>query len=290
MKKQLLSIILFSLLISSIAKVEAQNWAPVGATWYFEKNFISSSDVDYTMIEVEKDTVILGVTCSKLIGNFDACMWNSQYMYESNDSIYFYHPNNNKFELLFDFGASVGDVWKIPNYTDGFGLGNADTTELLVDSLGQVNVSGETLRVVYTSQINSMSSNFEFGGAIIERIGANYMFPSFFSCDPVPGNIRCYSDVDINYTTITFSCEAQSVGLSENNLDNIKIYPNPFHDYFEFSSDQEIKDIKLANLKGQNVLFEFKGNKIYPQNCSNGIYFLSFESNGMIYKYKLIKE
>ncbi|PWH86006.1 T9SS type A sorting domain-containing protein [Brumimicrobium oceani] len=268
----------------------SQNWAPVGATWYFEKNFTNSFDIDYTKIEVEKDTVVLGLNCSKLLGNFDGCMWNSQFMYESNDSIYFYHPTNNKFEMLFDFGAAVGDVWKIPNYTTNFGSGGIDTTELLVDSLGIIMVSGENLRVVYTSQINASTSDFEFGGTIIEKIGANYMFPSFFACDPVPGDIRCYSDGMIDYSTVPFACDAQAVGLSENQIIDFSVSPNPFNSYFEISSDQNIRNLKIKNMQGQNISYEQKGNRIFLNSYPNGIYLLTFEQEGRMFQQKLIKE
>lgn len=290
MKKQLLLPILFCLLFLPFSSLKAQNWAPVGATWYFTQTFFSSSDISYTKVEVEKDTIVLGKNCSKLIGNFDGCMWKSQFMYESNDSVYFYHPTNNKFEMLFDFGATAGDIWKIPNYSENFGVGGADTTELFVDSVGMIIVSGESLRVIYTKQINSSSSNYEFGGAIIEKIGASYMFPSYFACDPVPGDIRCYSDGVIDYKTINFVCDAQHVGLEDENLAAINISPNPFNDYFDISTNQEIKDITLTNLNGQHISFEQKGNRIYLKNIPKGIYLLSLELNGRRIQQKLIKE
>ncbi len=159
----------------------------------------------------------------------------------------------------------------------------------MVDSVDQINISGESLRVIHTKQINSSSSSFEFGGSIIERVGANSMFPSFFACDPAPGSIRCYSDGVIDYKTISFSCDATHVGLKEKDLNSINVSPNPFINHFIISTDQGIESLTLTNLKGQNILFEQKGNEIYPHNCSKGIYILSFEPNGNVYQRKLIK-
>src|SRR5699024_7467564 len=132
-KRYIVLNVLIFLMIASFSAT-AQNWAPIGAKWHFTKHHNMSSEVSYTSIEVEKDTLVLGKKCSKLIGVFDECIWQSSIMYESNDSVYFYHSQNNDFSFLYDFGASPGDLWEINNITSFFGAGLPDTTKVLVDS------------------------------------------------------------------------------------------------------------------------------------------------------------
>ena len=44
----------------------AQNFAPVGAKWYYTRHYMSSGDQNYYLIEVIKDTIINNKTCSVL--------------------------------------------------------------------------------------------------------------------------------------------------------------------------------------------------------------------------------
>lgn len=73
MKKQLLFLFLLIGMVFTFQNVNAQGWPPVGATWYFTQIRMTSNEVGYNKIEVEKDTVVQGKNCKKLVGNFDGC-------------------------------------------------------------------------------------------------------------------------------------------------------------------------------------------------------------------------
>lgn len=156
----------------------SQNWAPVGAEWYNEKYPLYEPGVTFSKIEVEKDTVLSGQLCSKLIGKFN-CPWGSapKFTYESNDTVYFYHDETQEFIMLYDLEASPGDTWEI-NYLPSFLA--FDTIKILVDSIGDITVDGEMLRVVHITQTNEHEVGVGLYGPIIERIGAPTMLTNFF--------------------------------------------------------------------------------------------------------------
>lgn len=220
-------------------------------------------------------------------------------MYESNDSVYFFHSQNNEFAMLYDFGATIGDIWKIPNITSNFGFGSADTTKLIVDSIGHIIVSGENLRVIYTTQLNPTESDYGFGGQIIERIGALIMFPSYSSCDPIPGILRCYEDSLINYHRDTsIACDYSTVGLENYEKAGFAIYPNPVKDYL-FIDGQEnpnsnFYNVDIRNIDGESVRQEKIENnfgKIFLGGISPGIYFIRItdHKNRVVTK-KIVKQ
>lgn len=68
------------------------------------------------------------------------------------------------------------------------------------------------------------------------------------------------------------------------------VYPNPFNDGVTIPSEQSPSKIKLRDMQGKEIKFEQYENTVYPINCTKGLYFLSFESNGEWVHYKIIKE
>jgi len=289
-------VLVILILISSVYGSSAQNWAPVGAKWHFTKHTNMSSAFSYTTIEVEKDTMVLGKKCSKLIGNFDPCIWQSNIMYESNDSVYFYHTQNNDFSLLYDFGANPGDIWEINNITSSFGLGFPDTSRILVDSVDQILIDGEILRVLYTTQINMIESDYEFGGMIIEKIGAISFYPWLFSCDPVAGIIRCYEDDDIFYQRDSnIACEYSTVNTIDLEIENVKAYPNPVNDKLritiDFPFDQKI-NFQMIDMSNKMVLHGTLGSTtIDVSSLLRGVYVFNLvdSSNEVILTTKILK-
>jgi hypothetical protein len=60
-------IILWLVLISDVTF--SQDFAPIGAQWYYSEHHAFSGDIDYLKIESVKDTVIKGLACRKLVKN-----------------------------------------------------------------------------------------------------------------------------------------------------------------------------------------------------------------------------
>lgn len=95
------------------------------------------------------------------------------------------------------------------------------------------------------------------------------------------------------YWLILADSSQQSYILSIDDFDNnpnLKVFPNPFDDEFTITSEYSVSNIQLSNLQGEAIQYERNGNTIVPLNISRGLYFLSFEIQGEIYTYKILKQ
>lgn len=220
--------LLFFLIPFSISLAHGQNFAPVGATWYYTQVSIGGPEVNFTYIESLKDTVIDGVECRQLGGNPSECVWTGEFVFDSNDSVFFWHPDRQEFCLLYYFDAEVNDTWTVHHITSNFGSGLPDSSVVRVDSVGTETVSGQDLRVLYLSHLNPFINYWEFGGKVIERIGSLfYLFPYLGVCDPVPGDLRCYQDSVIFFKQGPYHCDEILSSISEVKKVDIKVFPNP---------------------------------------------------------------
>ncbi|KMQ64881.1 hypothetical protein ACM46_11770 [Chryseobacterium angstadtii] len=81
--------------------------------------------------------------------------------------------------------------------------------------------------------------------------------------------------------------------LSTNEVDElktIKIGPNPISDKLTFFTDKKVSNINIYNASGVKVHYdEDNNNTINLSQLTKGIYFITFEINGEIYKKKFIK-
>ena len=221
--------VLFLLLVG-YCKVSAQNFAPVGAKWHYTEYSVISSDINYTFFESLKDTVFNGVQCREIGGAPNSCAWTSQFVYDSNDSVYFWHQERGEFCLLYDFGAEAGDEWTI--YHNIEVPGQPDSSILVVDSVSVETIDGEWLKVAYTTRQNQSSDWWSVGGKVIERIGGAYLFPVSGVCDPLPGELRCYQDSVVYFIQGQYDCDEIISSVEEHDASlNLRAYPNPTGDF-----------------------------------------------------------
>lgn len=80
--------------------------------------------------------------------------------------------------------------------------------------------------------------------------------------------------------------------ISKNLISNSKIYPNPFNENFEINVESESYEYKIYNTTGQIVNDGKSINhttQISANEIASGIYFLEITFNGIIERYKIIK-
>jgi len=189
--------------------VLGQNWAPIGATWYYEIVYPFSPQLAYIKYESIGDTNIQGHLCKIitvtdgttgfgfLIGNSDTA-----YSYEDNGKIYVFDPSNNGFSLIYNFAAEAGSTWTTTWDTCSYAR--------MILSVDSMNINGTTIKTL------------SYGGyTILERIGGertlfNGLGP--INCEP-PDTIinelpfiqrlRCYQDNFLGFynTGISASCD-----------------------------------------------------------------------------------
>jgi hypothetical protein len=288
----------FFLLFGLAGTLRAQNFAPVGAKWHYTEISLWGPEIDYTYFESLKDTVYAGEQCRKIGGEGNSCAWHSQFMFDRNDSVFFWHPQRQEFALLYNFGAQQGHSWTIHHITSGFGSGDPDSTILFVDSISSINVDNVPLKVLYTSILNSGENWWEFGGRIIERIGAEHLFPVFGVCDPVPAGLRCYNDSLISYHQGIYDCDEVISSVAEVEVSDWFLYPNPTYDMVSVGQKPHITvstQFAVYDLHGREVIRCVKHSNAQTSFCidlSNqkpGTYYLHIENDILTKVTKILK-
>jgi len=82
------------------------------------------------------------------------------------------------------------------------------------------------------------------------------------------------------------------VGIRDNIISNIVLYPNPFKNEINISEPAVVKSVQLTNAAGQKVKsVTFNGKSISTGELTNGIYFVIVESiTGEKVVYKMVKK
>lgn len=286
-------------------QIFGQDFAPIGAKWYYSECFFDwrPIDIDYLSITAVKDTLIQNVMCRKLSKRHKPSCSNrpiDEYVFSRNDSVFFYDQAFDEFQLLYDFNAVKYDLWiiKVKN-----GNQQTDTVLVSVDSISTIRLNETDLKKLYVTY----SKNKDFylrHSIIIEKLGEmGYMFGSPWTtsqtCD---GNssqgLRCYQDNEFGvYSTgIASSCDYIHVWTdisTKESVSNIKIYPNPTQGIIDIISSNNYNSIIIITDILGKPIFQKKINiptqldlSLYPK----GLYFLTIQQNyNTIFNTKIIK-
>jgi hypothetical protein len=279
--------------------INAQYWAPLGATWYYHQTNFLSNYVDYLKIESVGDTVINGTQCKILQKTSWQCDLHPdrEYMYDSSGQVFFWDVYMNAFQMVYDFNAAAGESWSV--YLDG--SGNDDTVYITVDSTSLTSINGFPRKVLYvTYQTVFPWWDFQPNGEIIETIGDTYaMFPWVYgACDyKWSAGIRCYEDTVVGFIQFDSSvaCNGFFFTKTEEQYLNKQIifYPNPVIDklYFENSYEVDINRITIINGFGETLKTLTKRDRYFDLSfLPAGLYFITINTNSTNYFFKIIKQ
>jgi hypothetical protein len=260
--KKLLLLLAFSILHSSFSI--AQEWFPVGAKWTygwsdrgcFNPNFESFYPEYY---EIEKDTVILGRTCKKMVrqSNHPSVYGRKyNYVFDSADKVYYYPPyeyENTRMEwsLLYDFTKQAGDtIWYENMLIYDSNIGDTIKYYVVVDSVYEIILNGDTLSRYFARPTASLFFYWTDFAAwwITEIIGGTFsIFPGahYAGGCTYPEGLRCYEDSVFGYYQnpwFTLDCDT-SYGINtpiDNPLSEIaiNIFPNPAKNMLNISISQ----------------------------------------------------
>ncbi|MGQ0827863.1 MAG: T9SS type A sorting domain-containing protein [Bacteroidota bacterium] len=295
-------IIILLLVFTPLLKVKAQitPWISQGATWHY--TWWDPSMVGNDKIEYIHDTLLFGKTCEILkttryfYGRLGPgspltllyTQTNNNYTYSNGDTVFYL--NNNKFDILYNFGASLNNNWDLGVDTN---YAYCSKSIVRVDSTSTQTINSNVHRVLYTS--DSANSSMGITGKIIEHIGSmEYLFPTGRNCDSqtvvdfFDFSFSCFQDSTTTYLVVPQAeCEnPYHVGISEltNFSNTIQFFPNPIEDNLNiifFNETQYL--ISIFNLLGEKV-FETKNqnNQSVVVNFSSlnpGMYIATFENS-----------
>nr|WP_294861387.1 T9SS type A sorting domain-containing protein [uncultured Fluviicola sp.] len=299
MKKSLFFI--FALIcLSSQAQ---SNWIKGHAVWNYE--WFSPGWEGALRMETMNDTIIQGHTCTKLKcddhtkmntgpnGSFTHLI-STQYkfVYFEQDTVWYW--KNNGFLVLYDFTAAQGNVRLLEPGVENQECN--DSSYLFIDDVYTSSLNGINTTIYETR--DSSSNSILHGGLVNSHFG---MMSSDFSFShgffPLPGwcsqspndgsmyKLRCFEDDSLTYNPGNVDCEYYTyLGLSEEEMDGISVFPNPTQGKIDVLSDIPLKSIQVVNLLGE-TLKRFDADltlkEIDLSELPQGTYYLKIEnSNG----------
>jgi hypothetical protein len=280
--------VLFFLIISPV--LNAQEWAPVGARWYYSARTGGwQGNLTYTTIDVIGQDSINGKWIKELEGKCQ-CAEEPKYLYEQNDSIFISLANApDTFFLFYDFTAEPGDTISIYNVVE------SGYSEMLVDSLSFTVWEGDTLRVQHLNLLENFSLD-QRGSLNIERVGNTGCLVDVLPfCDPIGGPLRCYEEPDNGLFQWNLNIPSCTYVNTESIVDEpIVVSPNPVKGilYVNLGEEQGAA-VKLMNSSGQVVLEKKIVGSVLEISLIEhpaGMYFLSIEMKaGSIISKRIIK-
>ena len=320
----------FLVIFMSLNLCKAQDWAPVGAKWYYDGfggiGYPDSNNnivwtYDYHLFESVGDTIINSQLSRIISYNWyhsggTIIKYPNEYMYSDNGKVYFYRYG--KFNLLYDFTAQAGDTISVTD--PEFSIDNPDTiSRIVIDSvkymvdvlqpgmLDSVSYGLDSLKVFYShgvfiqDSIQTLEAGLRFKGPIIENIGCTeWIFPvgmyGFGQPEDI-GPLRCYSDSSKIFKWFLGQCDFwidNSTGINSTiiHLNNeISIFPNPTTGKFTLSTSEKIETIEIYNLLGDKIFYSATIQfEIDLSNQPSGIYFLVAHSKDKTITKKIVKQ
>lgn len=287
--KNLLST-LYLLLLSSL--LYAQDFAPVGATWYYGTATAFSPNIDFIKWESVKDTVIQGKACREIRKNSTlTCRGEPsvEFMYDRNDTVFRYDTAFKSFHVLYNFNVQALDHWEFPIVDEG---GDVDTIVVSVNTVNTRIINGVSLREIHTTVVKKDDVPTQPTGEVfLEKIGSE-SYPIYWdrlhesACD---GNytqgLRCYNEQEFSFEKLqnVDSCNHRDlVAIEKYNLSPLfSVSPNPTNG--QFTIDTKLRDyqVKLIDLSGR-VLFRSSNNfgisYFNANGLPDGIYLLEVDS------------
>jgi hypothetical protein len=275
MKTKILVVIF--LLVHQIYSL-GQDFAPIGAEWYYTEQFVWLGDISYLWIKSTADTMIEGKDCRILESNGGpdcAFSYNQNIVYDEDSVVYFYEPNVNTFQILYDLKAKKGSTWTVVFGIDSI-QAKLDTILIKVDSISSITINSIPLKKLFVTyqSMNFGYENWSYIGTIIERIGdLSYLFNlntlSGMICDGSYSlGLRCYQDSEIGFysTGIAESCTYthKVTGTNDKCKDfDIDILPNPTSGLIEIKTNNEF------NIATKIVIYDCLGNTKLVRNINN---------------------
>jgi hypothetical protein len=274
----------------------SQVFAPVGAKWYLSQvNWFGPPPIVDTAYVSESlmDTIIDGINCRKVHIICMCCGSPDIYVYDSNDTVYWYNFDLSRFTVLFNFNLNGGDSMYV--VTNGFS--GIDSILVHIDSTDYITINSQLRKIQYGG---GQSMYFWFGGPFVQGVGSlQSIIPQYGTCDPLSGPLRCYEDTMLGLynTGYRASCDSlyvifTSVNDIEVEKADINISPNPFYDAALFTIQSKNFDtgvLEVMNISGEAVTapIHFFGNKIKfeRRGLPNGVYFyrITFNPGKLIY-------
>lgn len=199
---------------STHAQLDIIEW--VYEVGYNDQGVFTNIDTNRVSIEIEKDTLINGITVQKLDVPLYVDVHENhtglEYIYEESGLVFIWDDRTKSFDTLYNYNLDAGDNWTVES-----------EAIVTVDSVKMVTISGEEKKQLYvtyedpfmvTSSYNSIITEgfgdhtFYFNYVRFESapIGASYFDPSLALVKTEEGTIEDINDTSTVYEVIIDDC------------------------------------------------------------------------------------
>ncbi|MBP6390784.1 MAG: hypothetical protein KA175_02045 [Flavobacteriales bacterium] len=218
-----MKIILLAALLTPVALSAQTTFAPIGAIWAYSQYFAWGPDSSLFTLTCTKDTVLMGRVCSVLNGTVLDCYFphsgEEAYTYASGDSVFLFDQDQQNFDLLYAFNATVGDSWDIPRLI----WNPLDTIHVEVIGTSSTVIDGYPLRVLeveITTIYEGIGAMWPVPATITERLGHSiyHFLWGYEACDmDILAGLRCYQDSAIGWLNPQFPQCDLGTSIAETN-------------------------------------------------------------------------
>lgn len=285
----------------------AQTWAPIGAQWRYEAVFPGTGEISYSLITIDKDTVIAGQPCkqysyyTEYAADETTVLDYVGYTFERNDSVFFWQQDT--FVLRYDFSAQLGDTIDIA--TLGL-LGEnepdmaADTMKIRIEDIYTVNMGADSVAVEFFA-VEVLTGDFVYwNGGYYRRLGSIADWnPFLYTTFPIgllgEARLRCYTDDEVEIVLSGLGCGFPSATRTLIAQEQLKLYPNPVKETLHLAYDIDLLgaayQLRAADgqllLSGQLEVAD--GKELDVSGLAAGIYFVELNNGKEQGMWKFVK-
>jgi hypothetical protein len=246
MDQAMRTLVTLSLLLIRMG-LQAQEWAPVGATWHYAF-FQPFNTTGHVIFEVVGDTVIEGQTTRKVSRTTQYYDGFSQqygsferppiFTHSDGGIVWIYVPEEAEFDTLYHLNAIPGAHWSLAALPQPVVCQPESRVEVI--DTGTTMISGVPLRwlAVEMHYIEDVNEQI-VPDTLVERLGftGSYMLPHDFCNGFIDGAeggaLLCYTDAEVDFANPLFvDCENGLSSGPDLASSAISIYPNPGLDGF----------------------------------------------------------
>lgn len=220
----------FSLILLWTIHLAAQNFGPVGTKWTYSAsdNIPPPAHWQPFYLFANAEEMYNGHLCRKITSSSFCTLPDPCYIYDQNDTVYFYSHITEQFEFLYDFKAQAGDVWEIKGLPGSSNNGMNYTCKIVIDSVVNRNFNGTSLKVWHFTNDPQV---FDWGNEIIEGFGACFLMPSLALYEQRICGARCIESPGVFQKYFDYDCDEIIIEVAVNEPGNSsgtpKVFPSP---------------------------------------------------------------
>jgi hypothetical protein len=234
--------------------------------------------------------------------------YDTLFTFSRNDSVFLFHEYAGQFELLYDFGAEIGDTIWFPTFDEGFlniERFPAKIYDIVLIEEGSIrSMQKGDVRLFRTTDVDG--DNFFWENQYYEGFGSTYSLLVPRSNLLYGPRIRCYYDEDIEfhdyykeYSTGVIEilpCDYYRYTPTKEvvwNSDKIKLYPNPVKEFLQVEISTSLKNatfriIDWAGKTRSKGDVELLHSGLDVNALETGIYVLALEDAERMYFQKFM--